>query len=361
MDRIESVDSPSLACAVAAKRSHARSVLEQQPLAILPGRLAFFDEGGNALLGIARHHVFHHHFGRVLVGIRDAHFQLAVERLLAELHHRCRLGGDLARKFERLLTGRAGLDHTVDEADAIGVLGRDHVSGEQHLECMLARQVARERDHGRRAEQADVHARRAQAERGSAHAYEKRIAAGFPDRVTPELAAVIAELDTAFLATVSAGGAPYIQHRGGPKGFIKVLDEKTLAFADYAGNRQYITLSNLAENDRAYLFLLDFARRRRIKLWGRARMVEDDPALLARLVDRGYRGRPERAILFTVEAWDVNCSQHITARFTEAEIEEATAALRDRIAALEAENARLRAGASLAAPLEDANAHRARA
>jgi uncharacterized protein len=202
-------------------------------------------------------------------------------------------------------------------------------------------------------------ARGAQAERGSAHAYEKRIAAGFPDRVTPELAAFIAELDTAFLATVSAGGAPYIQHRGGPKGFIKVLDEKTLAFADYAGNRQYITLSNLAENDRAYLFLLDFARRRRIKLWGRARMVEDDPALLSRLVDRGYRGRPERAILFTVEAWDVNCSQHITARFTEAEIAEATAALRDRIAALEAENARLRAGASLAAPLEDADAHRA--
>ena len=201
-------------------------------------------------------------------------------------------------------------------------------------------------------------ARRAQAERGSAPAYEKRIAAGFPDRVTAELAAFIAELDTAFLATVSAGGAPYIQHRGGPKGFIKVLDEKTLAFADYAGNRQYITLSNLADNDRACLFLLDFARRRRIKLWGRARVVEDDPALLARLVDRGYRGRPERAILFAVEAWDVNCSQHITARFTEAEIEEATAVLRERIAALEAENARLRAAASPAAP-EDAAAHRA--
>ena len=202
-------------------------------------------------------------------------------------------------------------------------------------------------------------ARSAQGERGSAHAYEKRITAGFPDRVTPELAAFVAELDTAFLATVSASGAPYIQHRGGPKGFIKVLDEKTLAFADYAGNRQYITLSNLAENDHAYLFLLDFARRRRIKLWGRARTVEDDPALLARLVDRGYRGRPERAILFTVQAWDVNCPQHITARFTAAEIEEATAALRDRIAALEAENARLRAGASRAAPLEDADAHRA--
>src|SRR5512145_1278357 len=186
-------------------------------------------------------------------------------------------------------------------------------------------------------------ARRAQTERGSAGAYDKRIAAGFPDRVSPELAAFVAALDTAFLATVSAAGAPYIQHRGGPKGFIKVLDDRTLGFADYAGNRQYITLGNLAENDRAYLFLLDFAARRRIKVWGRARVVEDDPELLARLADPGYRGKPERAILFTVEAWDVNCSQHITARFSERDVVEATAVLRDRIAALEAENARLRA------------------
>jgi len=187
---------------------------------------------------------------------------------------------------------------------------------------------------------------RAQAERGSARAYEKRMAAGFPDRVTDELAAFIAELDTAFLATVSAAGAPYIQHRGGPKGFIKVLDDKTLGFADYAGNRQYITISNLADNDRAYLFLLDFARRRRIKVWGRARVVEDDPALLARLADPGYRARPERAILFTIAAWDVNCSQHITARFTEDEVAQATAPLLQRVAALEAENAQLRAAAS---------------
>src|SRR5262249_24149769 len=184
---------------------------------------------------------------------------------------------------------------------------------------------------------------------------ENGVVPGFPDRVAPELAAFIAELDTAFLATVSSAGAPYIQHRGGPKGFIKVLDEKTLGFADYAGNRQYITLSNLAENDRAYLFLLDFARQRRIKLWGRARVVEDDPALLARLIDPGYRARHERAILFTPEACDVNGSLDMTARFTEAEIEEATAALRDRIAALEAENARLRA-ASPVAPPEDAAA-----
>src|SRR5215510_9333961 len=192
-------------------------------------------------------------------------------------------------------------------------------------------------------------ARHAQAQRGSARAYEKRIAAGFPDRVTPELAGFVAELDTAFLGTVSAAGAPYIQHRGGPKGFIKAIDDRTLGFADYAGNRQYITISNLAGNDRAYLFLLDFARQRRIKLWGRARVVEDDPALLARLSDAGYRARPERAILFTIEAWDVNCSQHITARFTEAEVSEATVALVQRIAALETENARLRAAATASA------------
>lgn len=187
-------------------------------------------------------------------------------------------------------------------------------------------------------------ARRAQAERGSARAYEKKIAAGYPDRVTPELAGFIAALDTAFLATVSADGAPYIQHRGGPKGFIKVLDDKTLGFADFAGNRQYITISNLAGNDRAYLFLLDFANRQRIKVWGRARVVENDPALMQRLVDPGYRARPERAILFTIDAWDVNCSQHITERYTHAELAGAVAAMTDRIAELEAENTRLRAG-----------------
>jgi uncharacterized protein len=185
-------------------------------------------------------------------------------------------------------------------------------------------------------------AQRAQAERGSAHGYAKRLASGFPDTVSPELANFIGELDTAFLATVSELGAPYIQHRGGPRGFIKVLDDRTLGFADYAGNRQYITLSNLAQNDRAFLFLLDFANRRRIKVWGRARVVESDPELLARLTDPGYRARPERAILFRIDAWDINCSQHITTRFSELEIAEATAALRDRVAALEAENVRLR-------------------
>ena len=186
--------------------------------------------------------------------------------------------------------------------------------------------------------------RRAQAERGSASAYASKVEHGFPDTVTPELAAFIAEQDTAFLGTASADGAPYIQHRGGPKGFIKVIDDRTLGFADFAGNKQYITISNLAGNDRAYLFLLDFANRQRIKVWGRARVVENDPALMERLVDPGYRARPERAILFTIEAWDVNCSQHIIERYTHGEIAGAVAGLQQRIEALEAENARLRPG-----------------
>ena len=184
---------------------------------------------------------------------------------------------------------------------------------------------------------------RAQAEHGSAQAYARKIEAGFPDRVTPELAAFIAEQDTAFLATAGADGAPYVQHRGGPKGFIKVIDDRTLGFADYRGNRQYITLANLGENDRAFLFLFDPARRQRIKLWGRARVIEDDPALVEKLFDNGYKARPERAILFTIEAWDVNCSQHIVTRFTEVEIAEALATVQSKIAELEAENARLRA------------------
>jgi predicted pyridoxine 5'-phosphate oxidase superfamily flavin-nucleotide-binding protein len=184
---------------------------------------------------------------------------------------------------------------------------------------------------------------KAQAERGSAKAYERRAAEGFPDTITPELAKFIAEQDTAYLATATADGAPYIQHRGGPKGFIKVIDERTLGFADYRGNRQYITLANLSENDRAYLFLLDPARKQRIKLWGRARVIEDDAELVAKLFDDGYKARPERAILFTLEAWDVNCSSHIAARYTEAQLEEFFTAVRSRIAELEAENAKLRA------------------
>ncbi len=189
-------------------------------------------------------------------------------------------------------------------------------------------------------------AQAAMAARGSLAGYARKIAAGFPDRVTSDLAGFIAELDTALLATTSAEGAPYIQHRGGPKGFIKVLDEKTLGFADFAGNRQYITISNLEGNDRAFLFLLDFANRPRIKVWGRARVVENDPALMERLVEPGYRARPERAILFTIEAWDVNCSQHITERYTQAEVALAVAGMRDRIAFLENELRRVQGAAA---------------
>jgi predicted pyridoxine 5'-phosphate oxidase superfamily flavin-nucleotide-binding protein len=186
-------------------------------------------------------------------------------------------------------------------------------------------------------------AQQAQAERGSAKVYERRMAEGFPVQVTPELAKFIAEQDTAFLATATAEGAPYVQHRGGPKGFIKVIDDRTLGFVDYRGNRQYLTLANLSENDRAFLFLLDPARRQRIKLWGRARVVENDPALVERLGDKDYKARPERVILFTIEAWDVNCSSHIVTRFTEAEVEQAFAAVQEKISELQAENARLRA------------------
>ena len=186
-------------------------------------------------------------------------------------------------------------------------------------------------------------ARAEQEAGGSAKAYAQRVAEGFPNTVTEELARFIALQDTAFLGTVSGAGAPYIQHRGGPKGFIKVLDERTLGFADFRGNRQYITLGNLAESDRAFLFLLDVARRQRVKLWGRARVVDNDPDLLARLVDVGYKARPERAILFTIDAWDSNCSSHIVTRFSEADIAEAMATVQQTISALQQENARLRA------------------
>lgn len=159
--------------------------------------------------------------------------------------------------------------------------------------------------------------------------------------MTPDLAAFLAQRDSFYLATASAEGPPYIQHRGGPKGFLKALDERTLGFADFDGNRLYISAGNLSENDRAQIFLMDYANRQRIKIWGRARVVEDDPALLAKLADPGYEGRPERAILFEIAAWDVNCPQRITRRYTEAEVATAVEKLTARIAELEDEVARL--------------------
>ena len=165
---------------------------------------------------------------------------------------------------------------------------------------------------------------------------------GWAQTITPELQAFIAERDSFYLGTANAEGQPYIQHRGGPKGFLKTLDDRTLAFADFRGNKQYITVGTLAENDKAFIFLMDYAHRQRIKVWGRARVVEDNPALLGQLVDADYKGHPERAIVFDVEAWDANCPQHITPRFTEAEIAPTVQTLRDRIAELEAENQALR-------------------
>ena len=165
---------------------------------------------------------------------------------------------------------------------------------------------------------------------------------GWEDKVTPELAAFIAERDSFYMASVNGEGQPYIQHRGGPLGFLKVLDDKTLAMADFRGNRQYISLGNLTENDKVALFLMDYPNRRRVKIWGRAHFVEDDPALVERLATPGYRAKPERALLIHVDAWDANCPQHITPRFTEPQIVQATDGLRRRIVELETEVAALR-------------------
>ena len=178
-----------------------------------------------------------------------------------------------------------------------------------------------------------------QAARGSREAYARQEArGGFRSAVDATLAAFLAEVDTAYLATANAAGQPYAQHRGGPKGFIRVIGERTLAFADYSGNRQYITTGNLAENAKAFLFLMDYAQRRRIKLWGRARVVADDPALATALMPDGYRARPEQVIVFEVAAWDANCPQHIPQKIDAAEVATALAARDARIAALEAEN-----------------------
>ncbi len=164
---------------------------------------------------------------------------------------------------------------------------------------------------------------------------------GWETAITDDLAAFLAAQDSAFLATVNAQGQPYIQHRGGPKGFLRVVDAHTIGFADYRGNRQFISLGNLADNARVHLFLIDYAHRRRVKIWGEARVVDDDPALLARLMPAGYDARPERVILIRVVAWDANCPQHIPQRFDAADVEAALATRDRRIAELEAQVAAL--------------------
>jgi uncharacterized protein len=168
----------------------------------------------------------------------------------------------------------------------------------------------------------------AQEARGSREGYEKAMARhDWDDRVTPALEAFIAERDSFYLGTASADGQPYIQHRGGPKGFLKVLDEHRLAFADYRGNRQYVSVGNLNENDKAFLFLMDYPNRRRIKIWGRAEYVEGDGEALQRVADLDYDARPERVIVFHIEAWDANCPQHISPRYTVEELAEVEGAV----------------------------------
>ncbi|WP_029922671.1 pyridoxamine 5'-phosphate oxidase family protein [Nevskia soli] len=176
---------------------------------------------------------------------------------------------------------------------------------------------------------------------GSRGTYARQELGGsWTDRVTPELAEFIAGQNSLFLATASADGQPYIQHRGGPPGFLRVLDEHTLAFADFRGNRQYITLGNLSENPKAQLFLMDYAHRQRIKIWGEARVVEDQPELLASLLVDGYKAKADRAIVFRVVAWDANCPQHIPQLV---DVEAVQKVLRERDARIAELEARLKA------------------
>lgn len=176
-----------------------------------------------------------------------------------------------------------------------------------------------------------------QRAKGSRGAYARMEAGdGWETEVTDELVDFIATQRSFFMATANAEGQPYIQHRGGPPGFLRALDAHTLAFADYRGNRQYISVGNLVDNPRVHLFLIDYAQQRRVKVWGEARVVEDDPALLARLTPEGYDARPERAIVIRVTAWDVNCPQHIPLRLEADDVARAIAARDARIAELEA-------------------------
>lgn len=194
-----------------------------------------------------------------------------------------------------------------------------------------------------------------QTRKGSRDSYKRmEESRGWQTEITSDLVAFVSAQTSVFLATANAEGQPYIQHRGGPPGFIRMLDSRTLGFADFRGNRQYITLGNLAENPKAFLFLIDYAHRRRIKIWGEARVVEDDPALLRTLMPEGYKAVPEQAILFKVSAWDMNCPQHIPQRFEAADVAAALDTRDRKIAALEAELAKYRA--RLADPATDIDA-----
>jgi len=183
-----------------------------------------------------------------------------------------------------------------------------------------------------------------QSRKGSRGAYGKmEERGGWQTTISADLKGFIEAQISVFLATVNAEGQPYIQHRGGPPGFLHVLDERTIGFADFRGNRQYITQGNLSDNPKAHLFLIDYAHKRRVKIWGTARVVEGDAELIGRLMPKDYRARPEQAILFTVSAWDANCEQHIPVRYEEADVDAALAEAGRRLAALQAEVDRLKA------------------
>lgn len=182
--------------------------------------------------------------------------------------------------------------------------------------------------------------------KGSRDAYariEER--GGWRTEVDENLATFLAYANSLYFATATADGQPYIQHRGGPRGFVKVLDKNTLAFADYSGNRQYITQGNLTENPKAHIFLMDYAHHRRVKIWGEARVVDDDPALLKSLMPAGYKARPEQVVVFKISAWDTNCPQHIPQKFDAADVAAALATRDARIEELEAELAALKGAA----------------
>jgi predicted pyridoxine 5'-phosphate oxidase superfamily flavin-nucleotide-binding protein len=177
-----------------------------------------------------------------------------------------------------------------------------------------------------------------QHQNGSRKSYARMEQSGeWQTTVTPDLTEFLADLDMFYLGTANAAGQPYIQYRGGPPGFLKVIDDRTLAFADFGGNRQYISVDNLSENPKAFLFLIDYANNRRVKVWGTARVVEGDSQLLAKLSDPTYPGKVERAIVFEIEAWDVNCPQHIHKRFSQRQVVTVIDQLQDRIAELEAQ------------------------
>jgi uncharacterized protein len=182
-----------------------------------------------------------------------------------------------------------------------------------------------------------------QSRKGSRDAYANVEAnGGWRNEIDDKLSGFLAETNSFYFATASADGQPYMQHRGGPKGFIKVLDKTTIAFADFAGNQQYITQGNLTENPRAQIFIMDYAHRRRVKIWGEAKIIDDDPALMRSLMPPGYRARPEQVIVFTIKAWDTNCPQHIPQKFDAADVAAALATRDARIAELEAELARVK-------------------